>query len=361
MKCENLAFAMPDRKSGGKTGKVVDATRGAHDVMAMVSVILSADEFELFARMGRLRTVAAGDVLFRRGDSGTTMYVIARGEVELDFGDDLQTKRLGPNEFFGELGLLIGDHARSADAIAACEGQLIELRHEEFERLVDHDPVTVSFFLRRAITRVVLNEQGLIRRLRRRNHDLQAALDNLHATTHQLNQTEELVRTDELTGLYNRRGLMLHMKECRDIGIHSGLGLVLVDCDRFKQVNDDHGHLAGDRVLQSVASILRAVAGPEDLACRLGGDEFCLVVASGSREEVMRVAEYVTRTARDLLAMGSDQAGPPIICPLSVGACLVEADADWNAWYAQADAALYRAKRLGGARVEWQDRLPSPA
>ncbi|MCF7222824.1 GGDEF domain-containing protein [Marilutibacter chinensis] len=329
--------------------------------MAMTSAILSADEFELFARMGRLRHVRPGEMLFRRGDSGTVMYVISRGEIDLDFGDDLQVKRLGPNEFFGELGLLIGDHARSADAIAVCEGELIELRHEEFERLVDQDPATVSFFLRRAIMRVVYNEQGLIRRLRRRNHDLQAALDSLHTTTHQLNQTEELVRTDELTGLYNRRGLMLHMQECREIGMTSALGLVLVDCDRFKQVNDEYGHLVGDRVLQSVASILRAVVGPEDLACRLGGDEFCLVVASGQRDDVMRVASYVARTAQDLLALGSDEGGTPIICPLSVGACLVEADADWNAWYAQADAALYRAKRLGGGRVEWQDPLPSPA
>ena len=361
MNRENLAFAMPGPGTGGQAGRTVDVSHGAHDVMAMTSAILSADEFELFARMGRLRPVVAGEVLFRRGDAGAVMYVIARGEIDLDFGDDLQVKRLGPNEFFGELGLLIGDHARSADATAACDGQLIELRHDEFERLVEHDPATVSFFLRRAIMRVVYNEQGLIRRLRRRNHDLQAALDNLHATTHQLNQTEELVRTDELTGLYNRRGLMLHMQECRDIGMTSALGLVLVDCDRFKQVNDQHGHLIGDRVLQSVASILRAVVGPEDLACRLGGDEFCLVIASGQREDVLRVAGYVARTARDLLALGDDAAGPPIICPLSVGACLVEADADWNAWYAQADAALYRAKRLGGGRVEWQDPLPSQA
>ena len=61
--------------------------------------------------------------------------------------------------------------------------------------------------------RVVLNEQSLIRRLRRRNHDLQAALDSLRTTTHRLNQTEELIRTDELTGLYNRRGLTLHLQE----------------------------------------------------------------------------------------------------------------------------------------------------
>jgi diguanylate cyclase (GGDEF)-like protein len=356
MNRENIAIAM----AGDTAGDVAAMSRSLPDAGELASAVLTAAEFELFARLGRIRPVLTGEVLFRRGDLGTTMFVISRGEVELDFGDDLVSKRLGPNEFFGELGLLIGDHARSADAVAACDSELIELRHEEFERLVDRDPSLVSYFLRRAIMRVVLNEQGLIRRLRRRNHDLQAALDSLHATTHQLNQTEELVRTDELTGLYNRRGLMLHLQECRSIGMPHELGLVLVDCDRFKQVNDDHGHLVGDRVLQSIASILRAVAGPEDMACRLGGDEFCLLACASTREELMRFANYIVRTSQSLLQMAGDDMAAPMICPVSVGACLVDRNADWNSWYAQADAALYRAKRLGGDRVEWQDALPAP-
>ncbi|WP_246371689.1 GGDEF domain-containing protein [Marilutibacter penaei] len=325
----------------------------------MSSAVLSAGEFGLFAHAGRMREARAGEPLFRRGDLGTTMFVIEDGEVDLHFGDDLVGKRLGPYEFFGELGLLIGNHARTADAVVARDARLLELHHQEFESLVDRDPIMVGAFLRRAITRVVLNEQSLIRRLRRRNHDLQAALDTLHATTRQLNQTEELVRTDELTGLYNRRGLMLHLDECRTIGMPPTMGLVLVDCDRFKQVNDHHGHVAGDRVLQSVASILRAVVGPDDIACRLGGDEFCLVVRAGTADEVMRFAHYVVRTAQSLLELdgepGDDADAPPIICPLSVGACLVAGNADWTDWYGRADLALYRAKRSGGDRVEWQD------
>ena len=322
---------------------------------------LTAEEYALFAQVGRPRRIDAGERLFRRGDLGTTMYVIAEGSIDLDFGDDLTTKRLGPREFFGELGLLIGDHARSADATVTMDGALLELSNSEFERLVDRDPGLVSYFLRRAIMRVVANEQGLIRRLRRRNHDLQAALDHLHATTTQLNQTEEMVRTDDLTGLYNRRGLNLHLQESRAIGMPDALGLILVDCDRFKQVNDDHGHLVGDRVLQSVASILRAVSGPDDIACRLGGDEFCLLVTAATRDEVMRFAEYIVRTAHQLMELSEDHHTAPTICPLSVGAALVDRRLDWNDWYAMADGALYRAKRLGGGRVEWQEPAAATA
>lgn len=318
---------------------------------------LSSDEYELFASVARVRQVYAGEPLFSRGDLGTTMYVVVSGMVELDFGDDLVCKSLGPLEFFGELGLLIGDHARSADANAITDGELLELRHEEFQRLVERSPTVVSYFLRRAIMRVVRNEQALIRRLRRRNQDLQSALDSLRTTTHQLSQTEALTRRDELTGLYNRRGLIQHLRDRNRNGVTGGLGLLLVDCDCFKAINDEHGHLAGDRVLQAVANILRSVAGAGDFACRLGGDEFCLLVKADTVEEVLRYADFVLDTARGL---GRMPQGQPLICPISIGACLVPADGEWNDWYARADLALYRAKREGGDRVAWQEDALAP-
>jgi diguanylate cyclase len=341
--------------SDGVAHKVRD--RMDHDPNSGGSAALAACEFELFAAVGRERVVRAGERVFRRGDPGQTMYVLASGRVELDFGNDLATKQLGPQEFFGELGLLIGEHTRSADAVAAIDGRLIELGQDEFQQLVERDAGLVAQFLRRSITRVVLNEQSLIRQLRRRNQDLETALDNLYATTHQLNQTEELIRTDELTGLYNRRGLTLHLQECRRLGQMAPMGLLLVDCDRFKQVNDDHGHLVGDRVLQNVAGILRSVAGPDDVPCRLGGDEFCLLVSAQKREDVMRYAEFVIATTRNLMGL---QQLVPTICPISVGACLVETEQEWNDWYARADAALYEAKRLGGNRAFWIDASGLP-
>lgn len=313
---------------------------------------LTANEYALFSQVARSRVVEAGDFLFRRGDLGTTMYVIARGVVGLDFGDDLVGKRLGAHEFFGELGLLIGDHGRCADAVVSEHGVVLELGRAEFDALSARDPQLLAQFLRRAIMRVVFNEQSLIARLRRRNQQLQAALDTLRATAHQLNKTEELTRTDELTGLTNRRGFGTHIEQRRRNGALAGLTLMLIDCDRFKRVNDMHGHLAGDRVLQSVANLMRAVAGPDDIACRLGGDEFCLLLQGHSREELERMADYLLGSARALLQMHSK---PPQMTTLSVGACTLGAGHDWDHWYTQTDTALYRAKRLGGDRVEWQD------
>lgn len=315
------------------------------------SSVLSAQEYALFAQVARPRTLQAGERLFHRGDLGTTMYVVAQGAVELDFGDDLVGKRLGPREFFGELGLLIGDHARSADAAMAEDGVLLALGREEFDVLLAREPALLARFLRRAILRVVLNEQNLIGRLRRRNQDLQAALDTLRATAHRLNQTEVLTRTDELTALCNRRGFASIVDQRRRHGQLEGSALLLIDCDRFKEVNDAHGHLAGDRVLQSLASLLRSVAGPDDVACRLGGDEFALLLRQPRSGEAGKVADYILENARALQAMHADT---PQMTRLSIGGCLLAGNGDWEVWYAQADAALYRAKHLGGDRVEWQ-------
>jgi len=331
---------------------IAQDANGAHASGDPHSPALTAAEYALFVQVARTRRLDAGQRLFRRGDLGTAMFVIASGAVDLDFGDDLVGKRLGAREFFGELGLLIGDHARSADATMAEAGMLLELGRAEFDALAARDPQLLTHFLRRAIMRVVFNEQALIARLRRRNQELQSTLDTLRATAHRLNQTEALTRTDELTGLTNRRGFGAHIEQRLHNSTLAGMSLILIDCDRFKQVNDAHGHLAGDRLLQSVANLLRAVAGPEDIACRLGGDEFCLLLQGQGRDDAARIAGYIIDSARILQRMHNK---PPQMTTLSVGACIIGTGQDWEHWYTQADTALYRAKRLGGDRVEWQD------
>ena len=331
---------------------------GATEFSGDSPAVLTAEEYALFEQVGRPRLVAPGETLFRRGDLGTTMYVVVQGVIELVFGDDLVPRRLGRHGFFGELGLLIGDHARSADAIAVGSTVLLELRQEEFGALADRSPVLLTHFLRRAIARVVLNECDLIARLRDRNIELQSALDTLRSTTRRLDQTEALTRTDELTGLANRRGFNMHLQQRQRRELLAGHGLLLVDCDHFKRINDEHGHLAGDRVLQGVANILRSASGAGDLACRFGGDEFCMLVSAPGREAILRIARFVVDTAHALHKL---QSRPPQITTLSIGASPVVPGQKWDDWYANADVALYRAKRLGGNRVEWQDHVAAPA
>jgi len=241
-------------------------------------------------------------------------------------------------------------HLRSASARALADCEVLELGPADFHRLVESDPGLVAYFLRRTIMRVLTNEQALISQLRRRNHDLETALDNLYITTHQLTHTRELVRTDELTGLHNRRGLTLYLQECRADGEGLPQALLLIDCDRFKQINDRHGHQAGDRVLQSMGNILRSMAGEQDLACRLGGDEFCLILRRGNHEIVQHAAEFILSAVHGLLERSH---GTPHVSLVSIGASLLAPEAGWSEWYANADRALYQAKRDGGNCLRW--------
>ncbi|GAB3737758.1 GGDEF domain-containing protein [Luteimonas pelagia] len=316
--------------------------------------VLNDDEFALFEQVGRSRRVEGGEVLFRRGDLGGTMYVIAEGEVDLDFGEDLTTKRLGVHEFFGELGLLIGDHARSADAIVVSPGRLLELNKPEFERIARESPEGLSKFLRRAILRVVRSEQSLLRRVRRRNLELQTAVDTLRTTTARLDLSEQMVRTDELTGLPNRRGLSLHMQKRRQHDNRRVRGVVLVDCDGLKAFNDVHGHNVGDRVLQGVAGILRGAIDDDEIACRMGSDEFALVLETGDREAILARAQRVQEAARAMVANARPNLPPPMV-KLSIGACAMPPHHHWDDWYAVADAAVHRAKHKGGDCIEWAD------
>lgn len=149
---------------------------------------------------------------------------------------------------------------------------------------------------------------------------------------------------DALTGIGNRRAFD------RALGTLLGRGdarctLALIDCDRFKEVNDRASHLAGDRVLQRIARVLTQASRRTDLAARFGGDEFAIVFADAGLDAARSVCERI----RGAIERHGDDGAPPVT--VSVGlAEAVEGD-DVASLLARADAALYRAKAEGRNRV----------
>ncbi|MGA9335037.1 MAG: diguanylate cyclase, partial [Rudaea sp.] len=223
----------------------------------------------MLRRAGRGRRVAAGESLFRKGESGRNMFVIETGEVRIEFGDGLPDKILGAREYFGELALFIGNHARVASAVARSACNLRVVDYPAFDHLLATEPGVLALFMRRSFAYLVASEQQLIGSLKRRNDDLLVTLNSLRETRTELSTANRLVRTDELTGLVNRRGLyefLENLSEHRVAGTH--LVLLLVDLDQFKRVNDERGHLAGDDVLRAVADAISRMATDRDLACR---------------------------------------------------------------------------------------------
>ena len=307
---------------------------------------LSDAEFNLFRTAGQARSVAPGEAIFRKGELGRSMFVIERGEIHLEFGDGLASKVIGEREFLGELALFIGDHQRVASAVATTESQLRVIDQVAFENLLSTEPLLLAKFMRRSFTYLVASEQQLIVNRKRRNEDLISTLHSLRQTQTMLTNANNLVRTDELTGLTNRRGLYQFLEGLADRRRPgTRLALFLVDLDRFKTINDQFGHLVGDRSLCLVADELCRSVGSSELCCRLGGDEFAMLVQLDDIAELAKRAANIVATVRSL------QLTPPhdmVSLTVSVGANLCDERADWSTWYSEADRALYAAKGEGG-------------
>lgn len=311
---------------------------------------LSDAEFSVFAEVGQRREARRGETIFRRGELGRSMFVVESGEVQLEFGGGMPDKLIGPREFFGELALFIGNHARVANAVAYSPCVLQVVEHAIFETLLASDPALLAQFMRRSFSYLVANEQQLIANLKRRNEDLLVTLDSLRRTESALDTAQRLVQTDELTGLCNRRGLykfLERFEEHRVPGMQ--MALLLVDLDNFKRINDRCGHLLGDQALLAVAQEVQNAALPCDLPCRLGGDEFALITQVADPDELNERARQVAAGVRSLRLTGCET------ITVSIGGTLCDRDG-WASWYTHADVALYDAKAAGGD--DWRVLVP---
>jgi diguanylate cyclase (GGDEF)-like protein len=166
---------------------------------------------------------------------------------------------------------------------------------------------------------------------------------------------------DSLTGLYNRRAFEeIAFREISGAA-RTGLGLsvAIFDIDHFKQINDRHGHAAGDAVLSAVAATLRHNLRDEDFVCRWGGDEFCALLPRAQREQAQRVAERILQALDELDILFEERT---IKVAVSIGVVTDEGRAkDISVLVGQADAALYRAKAAGRKRIAFAfDLDPEP-
>lgn len=166
-------------------------------------------------------------------------------------------------------------------------------------------------------------------------------------------RAERAALIDELTGLRNHRYFQerLHEEIERARRAGSTVGLVMIDIDRFKDVNDTVGHLAGDRLLHELGGALREACRPSDTACRIGGDELAVIVPGVSGEALGAVAARILEaTARVRLPDGIN--GDVVTASLSIGGCVYPDQAcDATSLIENADIALYRSKREGRARA----------
>jgi diguanylate cyclase (GGDEF)-like protein len=161
-----------------------------------------------------------------------------------------------------------------------------------------------------------------------------------------------LASRDALTELWNRRVIIERLAQelARAQREKSSLGIVLVDIDHFKRINDSLGHPVGDEVLQQVAKRLADAVRPYDAVGRIGGEEFLLVAPHCDVDGVQAIAERVRKSIADT-PIATTRGPIPVTASFGVNAMRAEDKLDLKALIEAADRALYRAKAEGRNRV----------
>jgi diguanylate cyclase len=190
-------------------------------------------------------------------------------------------------------------------------------------------------------------EYVLIDQLQRTNGNLNDQVDRHVSVERALTR---LASEDELTGLLNRRAFFATVGDAVDREGRSGAtgAAILVDADRFKSINDDHGHDVGDRVLQGIALTLAHAVRTGDLVARIGGEEFAVYLPGSRLPEARVVAERIRAAVAECtwtVARGS------VTVTVSVGVAERTAGEAVSEVLRRADDAMYRSKRAGGDRL----------
>ncbi|MGF6440401.1 PfkB family carbohydrate kinase [Paraburkholderia youngii] len=194
---------------------------------------------------------------------------------------------------------------------------------------------------------------GIVDGLVRHKMSFSAAAEHAHALVAEIAQSDacnafsmnsleslvsslyESARNDQLTGLMRRSAFEVEFRRFKD-GLQNTL--LLIDCDRFKHVNDTLGHLTGDKVLRNVAHVIRSCVRGVDLPCRWGGDEFVVLLPRTTYEDGLIVAERIRKAAESAALHG---------VTLSLGIASAAAGEHLDSLLQRADAAMYKAKRSG--------------
>lgn len=226
--------------------------------------------------------------------------------------------------------------------------------------VIDHRPRELSEESRMAL-RVLARQVGALFQIRHQVGTLRDAAEEQARIEHRLRETQErlrdanrrleqMVRTDALTGLGNRRLFNERMRQEWKLSqrLEFPVALLMIDIDHFKQVNDEHGHAAGDEVLRHIGALLEHSTRGSDTCVRYGGEEFAVILPATSQNQ----ADHLAKVLREEIA-AAPCGHQKITVSIGVAASTAGNKGDtFEQLIARADAALYTAKAAGRNRVE---------
>lgn len=280
-------------------------------------------------------TLKTGQIVLSPERDNHTIYIVLRGQLVVQFDPrrgGLQT-HVGPGGWLGEMSVI--DHKRpSATVVTESQAQLLAINESTWWELIERSHVAARNFL-----------HALSSRLREDNKLITEGMQKQKIFS-------EKAQTDSLTGLRNRHWLDERLPELlkEQAAGYPSCSLLMLDIDRFKDFNDQYGHLAGDRVLQSVANIVRDNLRDNDAAIRYGGEEIILVLPDTNETNAEAIAQRLRQFIHEHEVQNYDGSLLPPVS-VSLGVYTIEAGDTAEQVLSRVDTALYQAKRAGRDRV----------
>jgi diguanylate cyclase (GGDEF)-like protein len=302
---------------------------------------LRIKELEIVAKYSRYYTYRKGEMIFNEGSHNEELFIIRDGEVLITkHGDDhrdVELARFISGECFGEMDLL--DSApRSAIAQSLKDTTLLifPIKGVAFKDVLQRHPEIFAQILNKLLARVAS-------RIRTAN----ALISEKAPWVHNLRKQ---VMKDKLTGLYNRVFLEEELPSILSESTRP-VSMIMIKPDRFKDINDTYGHEAGDRVLRLMADTFTLMLKKEDIAIRVKGDEFSLLMVDTDTNRAKVIAEEIRLKliAMDLGQITKDKRLP---FPVSIGVATYPEHAENSVTLTDlASDLMYRARKNGGDRV----------
>jgi diguanylate cyclase (GGDEF)-like protein len=312
---------------------------------------LSELEFNaITAFLERLR-LKKGGVVFKEGDQGEDMFILLSGALSAFVSQSDGTMRwlfdVKPGEFFGEMSI-IANEPRSATITAKEDSSVMVLQGIDFYRLIYEYPM-IGVKILKAISMV-------------QNQWLAQSSKHLGDLMRWGETARRRAITDELTGLYNRRFLEDSIRDRfsqGSVGLRK-MSLLMLDLDRIHLINDRHGPQGGDLAIIAAAETLRSLMRSGDIAARLAGDEFAVLLPDTELDDACMVAERIRSSlqGREVQVPQCPGASATVSIPIRTSVGVAEAPTHGNNvenLFFAADGALRKAKIAGRDRVETAD------